>query len=85
MSKPKKVPVGDGKLIDAESLDFQTKSNPWTVIEAEDGTTLEMKPAIVEILRLKDSYNDMGEPVYIVRSTNVLRTSSIPENLLQRR
>lgn len=44
----------------------------WNEYTLEDGTALRLKPVITEVLRIENEFDSDGNPVYIVRSTNVL-------------
>ncbi len=81
MAGIKKLFLGD-RLVEADVMDFEEVDVPWTKIKVEDETLLEMKYTVSEVLRIRDQYTDYGEPLYIVRSQNVLR-SDVPEKLLR--
>ncbi len=38
----------------------------------DDGTSLRMKSVVTEVLRLLDRYDDEGNPVYMVKSQNLV-------------
>ncbi len=65
---------------DAMELDFKTKSEPWTTLELEDGTTLHVKINISKVFRLEQYDQMTGEPAYLFTSNNLVR-SQVPAKL----
>ena len=67
---------------DAEGLEVRFKSNreEWNEYSLEDGSSLRMKAVVSEIIRLNGEYDAEGNPVYIVKSANMLVVKS-PDNL----
>ena len=74
-----KVQAPDGTLVDAEELDFDTESEPWTVVKVKDGSTLRLRLSVIKIMRL-DYYEPLtGDPMYVVQSQNMMRVSANPK------
>ena len=69
-----------GKEVDALSIRFKSVREEWNEYNLEDGTTLKMKSVASDILRVIDHYDQEGNPVYIVKSTNLVVVDS-PDNL----
>jgi len=46
----------------------------------DDGTLIHMKVVVVEIVKLDDAWDDQGQPVYLIQSTNVT-SISVPDHL----
>lgn len=44
----------------------------------EDGTTLKMRPAVVEVVRLDETWDDEGNPTYLVRSAQIMTVEAPP-------
>jgi len=65
---------------DAMELEFKVKSEPWTTLELEDGTTLHVKINIGKVFRLEQYDHMTGEPAYIFTSNNLVR-SQVPAKL----
>ena len=65
---------------DATELEFKVKSEPWTTLELEDGTTLHVKISIGKVFRLEQYDQMTGEPAYVFRSNNIVR-SQVPAKL----
>lgn len=82
MSKPTEI-VFEGATVSGEELDYKTSKEEWSEYELEDGTVLRIRTAVARIVRLKDKWNKDGEPIYVVRSTNVL-SPSVPPSLIRK-
>ena len=70
----------EGKVVDAIELDFKTKKEEWNEYEVIDGTTIRVKLVTSNIVRVQNRYDDEGNPIYLVKSTNVVGVS-VPDNL----
>lgn len=69
------------EMVDGEEVDFEPLAERWNEYRLSDGTLLKMKLAITKIIRL-EKYNDVGEPIYLVSSNNLLSVS-VPPNLMK--
>lgn len=79
MSRP--VPrITTSDLEQAEDIDIMDEEEHWNVYKLSDGTTLKIKLIVKGVKRLKKWLPD-GSPIYVVNSTNVIRTSGIPKEL----
>lgn len=68
--------------VEGERLSFQTQAEEWNIYSAEDGSILKMKTVVSDIVRLSVRKPD-GEPVYLVKSTNIVETQ-VPPHLLHK-
>ena len=66
-----KVPY-QGRQVEAEEVDFFTRKEDWNEYQLSDGTVIRMKTVVTDVLRLPGEVDPEGNPVYQVRSTNVL-------------
>ena len=71
---------GPNGPVDAMELKFEVKSEPWTTIELEDGTTLRMRLNIGKVFRLEQYDQMTGEPQYLVTTKNDIATQ-VPSKL----
>ena len=78
--KKLKVRLPDGREIEAMDVDFETVKEDWNEYKLEDGTILKFKTIVSSIVRTEEYDPMTGDPVYQVRSTNVLRVK-VPEEL----
>lgn len=53
----------------------------FSEIRLGDGTSLAVKPNIVEVARLEEQWDNEGNPIYIVRSQNVIMIVNTPPDL----
>ena len=62
---------------DGEEIDFDVVGEDWNTYRLKDGTVLKVKLVLVGVVRLKDKYDPMGNPVYMINSTNVVRVTDV--------
>lgn len=75
-----KVRLPNGIEVEATDVDFTTVNEDWNEYRLEDGTILKFKTVVSSIIRT-ENYDPMtGDPVYHVRSTNMLRVK-VPDEL----
>ena len=48
----------------------------WSSVLLADGTEIKIKAAVVSAIRLKGQFDNDGNPVYMVKSANLLDVSS---------
>ena len=70
----------NGREIEAMDVDFETIKEDWNEYKLEDGTVLKFKTIVSSIIRTADYDPMTGDPVYHVRSTNILRVK-VPEEM----
>jgi hypothetical protein len=75
-----KIHLPNGREIDAMDVDFETIREDWNEYKLEDGTILKFKTIVSSIIRTAEFDPMTGDPVYHVRSTNILRVK-VPEEL----
>lgn len=79
----RKIPVGRaGELKEAELIEIRQGNEHWNDYLLDDGSVVKMKTVVSQVWRLVGEYDGEGNPVYIVRSSNVL-TVTAPDNLRQ--
>jgi hypothetical protein len=69
-----------GKEVEVTVLSFQVGGEHWNEYLVDDGTVIRMKTVATEINRIDQEYDEEGNPVYLVKSTNVVNVSA-PEKL----
>lgn len=67
----------------ATPVDITKTEDAWSKYTLEDGSVLSVKPVIAEVRRVKGGYNENGDPLYMISTTLVVRTSA-PEKLKQK-
>jgi hypothetical protein len=80
----KKIPVAGGQEVDATVMPFQVGSENWNEYLLEDGTVLRVKLVATEVVKVDDAYNANNEPVYLIRSQNIV-APSVPDRLMRKK
>jgi len=79
MSKTVKIEF-NGKMYEAESIEINQANESWNQYLLDDGSVLKLKTVVTNIVRLEGVYDNEGNPVYVVKSGNVI-TATPPEHL----
>lgn len=69
-----------GREVDATEVDFQTRREDWNEYQLMDGTVIKMKLVVSGVFRIEGLFDEEGNPVYQIKSTNVPVVKS-PDNL----
>jgi len=69
-----------GREVDATEVDFQTRKEDWNEYQLMDGSEVKMKLVVSGVFRIDSLYDDEGNPVYQIKSTNIAAVKS-PDNL----
>lgn len=75
MERPTKVNF-QGIDRDAVEVDFKIVREDWNEYNLEDGTRIRLKPVVVGIIRIPGEFDNEGNPVYVVKSSNVMSVSA---------
>lgn len=68
-----------GERVEGVELDFKAIKEEWNEYQTTDGSILRMKAVVVSIVRL-DKYDKENNPIYLLKSSNVMNVST-PEKL----
>ncbi len=79
MSRRVKIMI-QGQAREAEAIEVHQTSEHWSQYLLEDGAILKLKPVTTDIFRVIGEYDAEGNPVYVVKSRNILAVQS-PEQL----
>ena len=74
-----KIALPDGRKVEATDIDFKTQKEVWNEYTLEDGSVLKFKTIVSSIIRTED-YDPTGDPIYLIRSTNISRVK-VPEDM----
>jgi len=78
---PDKIKVNYlGQEVEATVVEVTQASEVWNHYLIDDGSVIKIKLVLTKVLRLEGKFDDEGNPVYLVRSTNVVSVKS-PDNL----
>ena len=69
-----------GRQVEAVQIDVNQSNEKWNEYLLEDGTVLKMKLVLKKVLRVDGEYDQEGNPVYVMQSTNVT-TVNVPNPL----
>lgn len=78
--RKKKMRLPDGQEVQGTVMPFQTAVESFNEYLVDDGTVVNIKLVVTEILKLDDAYDPQGQPVYLINSTNVTSVS-VPDDL----
>ncbi len=62
-----------GKAVEALEVEFLVRKEDWNEYQLTDGGVLRLKAVLTDVIKLEGERDPEGNPVYLVRSTNVLR------------
>ncbi len=69
-----------GRMVDAEIVDFEADKEQWSTYILHDGTALKVKAVVTEVARLEGVYDQKGDPVYLIQASQIMHVNA-PENL----
>jgi len=72
MERKKKVPAPDGRLVDGTIVDINSSQENWNQYLLSDGTVLKLKVVATEVIKIDGEYDKEGNPIYMLKSTNVV-------------
>ena len=70
-----------GKTVEADVVEILDITDPPVRISLEDGSELRMKLDVVEIVRLRQSWDNEGHPQYVVKSGTHMAVLDSPDHL----
>ena len=68
-------------LSKGEEVDFENEKEEWNVYKLADGTTLKVKLVLVNVVRSRDKYDPLGNPIYGITSQNIVKVLNAPKKL----
>ncbi len=81
VERKRMVPDRSGKMVEGTVVDVDKSMERFSEIELADGTILRAKIMVVEAVRLDNRWDDDGNPVYSLKSQNVVIISESPKEL----
>ena len=70
-----------GKRYSGTKVSVDESTERFSTVRLTDGTVIRIKAAVTEALRVDGEYDQNGNPVYVVNSTNIVQVDSTPDNL----
>jgi len=68
-------------LSEGEEVDFENEKEEWNTYKLSDGSTLKIKLVLVNVVRSRDKYDPLGNPVYGITSQSIIKVLNVPEKL----
>ena len=81
MAETRMMADPSGTPVEGEVVEILESVEHFNEIKLADGAILKMKVVAIEVVRLKDRWNPDGDPVYHVKSHNILAATAVPEKL----
>lgn len=75
---------GKVDLSEGEEVDFENSKEEWNVYKLADGSTLKVKLVLVNVVRSRDNYDSLGNPIYGITSQNIVKVLNAPKRLKQK-
>jgi hypothetical protein len=72
------LPTGMAEGFDVPII---TSTEKWSEIQLEDGTVLRIKPNVISAIRVNGQYDQDGNPMYAIKSSQVMAVVSAPDHL----
>jgi len=69
--------------VDGTVIPIKESTERWSDILLEDGTTLRVKPNVLTVVRIDNKFDAEGNPVYGVKSNQVMMVADVPLQLRQ--
>lgn len=62
-----------GRQVEAQEVEFLTRKEDWSEYQLTTGPVIRVKTVVTDVAELVGEKDSEGNPVYVVRSTNVIR------------
>ena len=83
MARPAKKdtsPAGVDLSVPSVPVEIVSVKELWSECRLKDGTILRIRPVIAEVRRARNKFNELGEPVYFVK-TALITSATVPKRL----
>jgi hypothetical protein len=71
----RKVPFGN-EMVDATVMSVQEGGEHWNEYLLGDGSVIRLKTVVTEIMKLDKKFDSEGNPIYLLKSANVVHVSA---------
>ena len=79
------VPLPTGGFGEGFEVTVDESLDRWSEVTLEDGTKLRVKANVLSAIRLKDVWDQEGNPTYVVKSNATISLLSSPEVLRKKK
>ncbi len=77
--RKKTIQTQDGETLNGSLVDIIESTERFSEVRLYDGTTLRTKLAVTEVTRLDGQWDNEGNPVYAVKSQNIVVVAEASE------
>ena len=67
--------------VEAATVDFEARAEPWAAYELSDGSVIKLRTTIVGAVRFEGEHDAAGNPMYNISHNTVIRVVSAPREL----
>lgn len=78
-----RINVADKSFV-GERVKIVQATEPTSEIRLADGTLLRLRTVALKVTRLDDQWDNEGNPIYVVTSSNVMSAEDVPERYMRR-
>ena len=57
---------------DAELIDIVKADERWSTYDLDDGTQIRTRPAVIEMWRVVNEFDNEGNPIYVLKAQNIM-------------
>jgi hypothetical protein len=80
MARARKIQGPGGEEVEAEPVGFRASGEHWNEYLLDDGSVVRIKLVVTEVLKVKDMYDQQGNPAYVVQHSQVTNVDA-PDDL----
>jgi len=71
----------NGKMSDGMEVPVEESNEKWSEFKFEDGTIIRAKISLIQVVRVTDEYDPLGNPSYAINMTPTIAVIEVPDNL----
>ena len=75
------VKDASGRNVKGEDVGIIESTERFSELRLEDGTVIKIKPSVITVTRLYDQWDAENNPVYVLRSQNIVTLDDVPPDL----
>lgn len=79
MARRTKVKDAHGNWVEGTVVNVEESTERFSEVKLEDSTVIRIKVVVIDAIRVDDQWDVEGNPVYIVKSNNVVAVAESPE------
>jgi hypothetical protein len=76
----RRIPDPDGQEHEAERIGFRSSGDHFNEYLLDDGSVLRIKLVLTDVWKVKETYDALGNPVYLVEHSEVMAVDA-PDDL----